>query len=188
MHADPFGSISWNQDVACEFFRALNALGVTSGGSPQMPTTTNFNARLAFRDKPKSARAALMAKSEVTVTDVSELASDAKAIRDSGVAIDTIALRAAIKMLAYAVAEGAETTAARTAFEALFAGTGVSPETIDKTFADLAKIVEHSNATVEDLDRIATGPAASVNASPIGSSKIYASRDFRRTRRYGRMF
>ncbi len=102
----------------------------------------------------------VVAKSEVTVAEVSALMTDLKTIRDAGVTLDPAAVKTVIHDLAYAVANGSDLTESKTAFAALFEGSTVSQETIDKTFEDLVKVIDHSNVSAEDLDLIAADKAA----------------------------
>jgi hypothetical protein len=124
------------------------------GGSPLQD-----NLKTAM-DKMKTDLQALATKSSVTIADMTALMDDGFKIAMSGVKIDGPAIENVMNQMARAVAGGTSTDDAKTAFNALFAGSKVSQETIDKTFADLINIMSKSNLTIADLDLIAADRAA----------------------------
>ena len=102
----------------------------------------------------------LAAKSDVTVADMSALASDSKAIETAGGGIKADDLNAVLSSLATAVAGGADTSQAQSDFNALFADSKVDQDAIDKTFADLVQTIQDSNITTTDLTDFATAVSA----------------------------
>jgi hypothetical protein len=102
----------------------------------------------------------LAAKSNVTVADMSALASDSKAIETAGGGIKADDLNAVLSSLATAVAGGADTSQAQSDFNALFADSKVDQDAIDKTFADLVQTIQDSNITTTDLTDFATAVSA----------------------------
>jgi len=124
------------------------------GGSPLQD-----NLKTAM-DKMRTDLQALAAKSSVTIADMTALMDDGLKIAMSGVKIDGPAVENVMNQMARAVVGGTSTDDARTAFNALFAGSTVSQETIDKTFADLTQLMSKSNLTIADLDLIAADRVA----------------------------
>ncbi len=102
----------------------------------------------------------LAAKSDVTVADLSALASDSQAIAAAGAGLKADGLRTVLGSLAAAVAGGGDTTQAQADFNALFSGSKVDQATIDKTFTDLVQTIKDSNITTSDLTEFATAIAA----------------------------
>jgi hypothetical protein len=102
----------------------------------------------------------LAAKSDVTVADLSALASDSKAIETAGGGIKADDLNAVLSSLATAVAGGGDTSQAQSDFNALFADSKVDQDAIDKTFADLVQTIQDSNITTTDLTDFATAVSA----------------------------
>lgn len=144
-------------------------IGKIIGGLPDMPkpgmssdpaNRVLFDNLKTAMDKMKADGQTMMAKSGVTIADMMALASDASAIMATGAKIDMAAAEPVMNQLARAVLGGTSTDDARTAFYALFAGTSVKQETIDKTFADLTGAISRSNLTIADLDLIAADRAA----------------------------
>ena len=84
----------------------------------------------------------LAAKSDVTVADLSALASDSQAIATAGGGLKADGLQTVLGSLAAAVAGGGDTTQAQTDFNALFSGSNVDQATIDRTFTDLVQTIQ----------------------------------------------
>jgi hypothetical protein len=136
------------------------------GCAPQSSTSTDSamqtlldNLKTSL-DKLATDSQALAAKSAVTVSDISALTTDMKAIREAGVVLDAAATKTVFSALTQAVAGDADLTQVRADFAALFANSSVSQETIDKTFDDLIVLIDHSGVTTDDLNLIATDKAA----------------------------
>jgi hypothetical protein len=102
----------------------------------------------------------LAAKSDVTVADLSALASDSQAIATAGGGLKADGLQTVLGTLAAAVAGGGDTTQAQADFNALFSGSTVDQATIDKTFTDLVQTIKDSNITADDASLIASDQAA----------------------------
>jgi hypothetical protein len=69
-------------------------------------------------------------------------------------------LQKTVSELATAVAGGADTTQAKTDFNALSSGSNVAQATIDKTFNDLVQTIQDSKITAADLTSLAADQAA----------------------------
>lgn len=157
-----------------DIMRSLGDLGILPGGkiggemhgmpkpgTPMDPANqVLFDNLKAAVDKLQTDGQAMVAKSGVTIADMMALGSDASTIMSTGAKIDMAALDATMNKMARAVVGGTSTDDARTAFNALFTGTSVKQETIDKTFADLTGAISRSNLTIADLDLIAADRAA----------------------------
>lgn len=152
---------------------ALRDLGIVVSGtslrpSCAPPTSTTSDATLTTLldnlntaiDKLSTDSQALAAKSAVTVADISALTSDMKSIHDAGVTVTADSLKTVMNQIALAVAGGSDLTQAKADFTALFDGTSLTQETIDKTFGDLVTLIDHSAVTVDDLNLIAADKAA----------------------------
>lgn len=157
-----------------DIMRSLGELGILPGGKiggemhgmPKPGTPIDpanqvlFDNLKSAMDKLRTDGQAMVAKSGVTIADMMALGSDASTIISTGAKIDMAALDAAMNQMARAVVGGTSTDDARTAFNALFTGTSVKQETIDKTFADLTGAISRSNLSIADLDLIAADRAA----------------------------
>ncbi len=168
-----FGSLTTQAAKGADLIGALRDLGIVVTGSsfgtactPTTSTTTDAtlsalldNLRTAL-DKLATDSQALAAKSAVTVADISALSSDMKAIRDAGMSISADSLKTVVNQIALAVAGDSDLTQARAGFTALFDGSSLSQETIDKTFDDIVTVIDHSGVTVDDLNVIAADKAA----------------------------
>lgn len=173
MASGQFGSLTSQAAKGADLIGALRELGIVVSGAsfgsactPPTSTTTDatLNALLenltSAIDKLSTDSQALAAKSGVTVADISALTSDMKAIRGGGVSISADSLKTVLNKIALAVAGGTDLTQSKSDFTALFAGSSLTQETIDKTFDDLVTVIEHSAVTVEDLNLIAADKAA----------------------------
>ncbi len=103
---------------------------------------------------------AVSAKSGVTVAGLKGLAADERAIAQASTPPDAAALQDALKALATAVADGADTAQAKADFAAAFAGSGVAQETVDQAFNDVAQTIQDSHITADELQSIADGRQA----------------------------
>ena len=174
-----FGSFTSNDARGSDMIRALRELGIVVSGdslkaacAPPTSTTTSDSTLTPLLDSLQSAlaklstdRQALAAKSAVTAADISTLTSDMKAIPNAGVTVPADSLKSVVNQITLAVAGGSDLTQAKTEFTALFNGTSLTQETIDKTFGDLVTVIEHSAVTVDDLNLIAADKAAVESAT-----------------------
>jgi uncharacterized protein YukE len=103
---------------------------------------------------------AVSAKSGVTVAGLKGLAADERAIAQASTPPDAAALQDALKALATAVADGADTAQAKADFAAAFAGSGVAQETVDQAFNDVTQTIQDSHITADELQSIADGRQA----------------------------
>lgn len=105
----------------------------------------------------------LAAKSRVTIVDISNLTGDSQTIAGAGFWINPQNLQKTVSELATAVAGSADTTQAKTDFNALFTGSSVAQTTIDKAFNDLVQTIQDSKVTAEDLTTLAADQTAVQN-------------------------
>jgi hypothetical protein len=102
----------------------------------------------------------LATKSGVTVGDLATLQSDSQTIAGAGLRLNPQNQQKAVNKLVSAVANGADTSQAKSDFNALFKGSNVGQDTIDKTFNDLVKTIQDSKVTGTNLTSIAGDKAA----------------------------
>lgn len=166
-----YGTSTYQAAKGVDLIGALRELGIVVSGSSLRascapPTSSDAtlttlldNLKTAL-DKLSTDSQALAAKSAVTVADISALTSDMKAIRDAGVTVSADSLKSVLNQIAFAVAGDSDLTQVKADFTALFDGTSLAQETIDKTFSDLVTVIDHSAVTVDDLNLIAADKAA----------------------------
>jgi hypothetical protein len=102
----------------------------------------------------------LAAKSGVTIADLQSLALDGQSIATAGFRLNSKTLNPVISELATAIAGGASTMPAQTAFTALFSSSKVSSSVITATFNDLVTTIQDSKVTTADLTTVAADEAA----------------------------
>ena len=164
-----FGGVAGGRGLG--FFDVLTSLGVATGpaehdanfgghgthhGGP-IPQSTQLSADLLTLSTDLHL---LAAKSDVTISDLQALEADQQAISKAGFHPDHAQFQAATSELVTAVAAGTDTTQAQADFKALFAGSTVSPASLDASIADLTKAVADSKVTTSDLHLIAADRAA----------------------------
>ncbi len=152
---------------------SLAAIGVTGPGGDGLQgamintppassssTGTQFAQLQTDLQKLQTDLKAISATSGVTVADLNNLATDQQAFAQAGVHLDQTALQSAVNQLATAVAAGASTAQAQTAFTALFTGTSVTSATITKAFTDLTQSITDSKVTSAQISTITADQAA----------------------------
>jgi hypothetical protein len=102
----------------------------------------------------------LVNKSGVTVADLTNLDTDSSAIAQAGVFLGGSSLQNVTRELVTAVAGGADTTQAKTDFNALFTSSSATQATIDKAFSDMVQTIADSKVTAADLQAVAADQQA----------------------------
>ncbi|WP_422928186.1 hypothetical protein [Singulisphaera sp. PoT] len=173
-------------DLANRLLSSLSNLGVAT--SARAASTANppagpggaVDSRVAQLStdvqKLQSDMQGLLAKSGVTVADLSNLESDALTIEKSAPGPLAQDLPQVVSELATAVASGADTTQAKADFQGLFDGANVPDSVLEKAFEDVIRTIEDSKISSSDLDLIAADRAAIASDSAgqdDGSSRAY---------------
>ena len=161
------GTTSLSSILATSLSRAgVATLPAQAGGSQALSTssTATQKSQLTQLDtdvqKLQTENQDLAAKSLVTVSDLTSLVTDSQTIAGAGLRLDPQDLEKVVNELVTAVADGADTTQARTDFNALFSGSNVAQASIDKTFNDLVQTIQNSKITAADLTTLAADQAA----------------------------
>jgi hypothetical protein len=106
---------------------------------------------------------AIAAKSDVTVAELNNLATDDQAIAQATTKPDATKLQTGLTELATAVSAGTDTTQAVADINAAFANTGLSSSTINKAITDVTQIIQDSHITSDQLTTIAADHTAIQN-------------------------
>jgi hypothetical protein len=159
-----FRGLGQGQSLGSNFASSLSATNVpvspSSGASDlgQGLSWTSQNTQLTQlntdRQKLQTDLQTLTAKSGVTVADLSTLQTDSQTIAGAGLRLNPQSLQKVVTKLVTAVTNGADTSQAKTDFNALFTGSNVAQATIDKSFNDLIQTIQDSKLTAADLSTI----------------------------------
>jgi len=158
-------------NLSSQLLSSLASLGINTNAKaasvPVNPTTGSVaspDARVAQLNtdlqKLETDSLGLLAKSEVTPTDLNNLNVDSQAIAKAGHVPNIQGLPPVVLETAKAVASGAATTQAQADFNALFGGSSVPTSVIDKAFDDLIQTIEDSKVTSSNLSTIAADQQA----------------------------